>query len=201
MPLEGTEDKVRDIFLIGCYTGQRFSDYHRIDESNIGFTQNVTKVIRLYQQKTKSPVVIPILNDELEVLLKKYNYCVPTISEQKLNDYIKEICRRLSESVPSLRGIERTLMTKTERELEQDKKRSYKHDGQEQVIKYRWEMVASHTARRTMVTNMYLPRKFSLQQIMSVSGHKKEETLKRYLKLALDEFADDVAREGSDGLF
>ena len=207
MPLTGTEEKVRDLFLIGCFTGQRFSDYHRIDENNIGYTKNGTKVIRLFQQKTKCQVVIPILNDELEVLLKKYNYCVPSISEQKLNDHIKEICRRLSETVPSLAQIERTLLTKTEREMEQNEKVEYHRDGQGNVIKYRWEMVASHTARRTMVTNMYLSRnvdnsrRFSLQQIMTVSGHKKEETLKRYLKLSLDEFADDVARTGLDGLF
>lgn len=163
--------------------------------------------VRLFQQKTKCQVVIPILNDELEVLLKKYNYCVPSISEQKLNDHIKEICRRLSEAVPSLAQIERTLLTKTEREMEQDEKVEYHRDSQGNVIKYRWEMVTSHTARRTMITNMYLSRnmdnsrRFSLQQIMTVSGHKKEETLKRYLKLSLDEFADDVARTGLDGLF
>lgn len=176
MPLSGTEERVRDLFLIGCYTSLRFSDYSRIEEGCIGYTKQGTKVIRLKQQKTNGTVVIPILNDELEALLSKYNYRVPTISEQKLNDHIKEICHKLSDTIPSLAVLERTLLTKTERELEQAKKVEYKRDEHGNVVKHHWELVCSHTARRTAITNMYLSHQFTLQQIMSVSGHKKEET-------------------------
>ena len=48
---------------------------------------------------------------------------------------------------------------------------------------------------------MYLSGKFSTRQIMSVSGHKKEETFLKYIRLSLDEKADDVADAASDGLF
>lgn len=201
MPLSGTEERVRDLFLIGCYTSLRFSDYSRIEEGCIGHTKHGTKVIRLKQQKTNGTVVIPIINDELEALLKKHNYRVPTISEQKLNVHIKEICRRLAKSVPTFDVLERTLLSKTERELEQGKKVDFKHDEHGEAVKHRWEMVCSHMARRTAITNMYLSRQFTTQQIMSVSGHRTESSLKRYLKLSPDEFADEVAKSASDGLF
>lgn len=58
-----------------------------------------------------------------------------------------------------------------------------------------------HTARRSAITNMHLSGKFSTRQIMSVSGHKKEETFNKYIRLSLDEKADDVARAAYDGLF
>lgn len=51
------------------------------------------------------------------------------------------------------------------------------------------------------VTNMYLSGKFSNQQIMSLTGHTKEKTFKKYLRLSEDEYADDVARVGKGGLF
>ena len=44
-------------------------------------------------------------------------------------------------------------------------------------------------------------RHFGLSQIMSVSGHKKEETFLKYIRLSLDEKADDVASAAFDGLF
>ena len=80
--------QVRDVFLIGCYTALRYSDFSKIEKGCIGSTLNGTKVIRLNQQKTKGKVVIPILNDELETLLKKYDYNGPEVCEQVINRYI-----------------------------------------------------------------------------------------------------------------
>lgn len=51
MPLSGTEDKARDVFLAGCYTSQRFSDYSRITERNVSFHDGVD-IITLTQQTT-----------------------------------------------------------------------------------------------------------------------------------------------------
>ena len=48
---------------------------------------------------------------------------------------------------------------------------------------------------------MYLSGNYTMGQMMSVSGHKKESTFKEYIKLSADEFADDVASASSDGLF
>ena len=85
MPLNGFEEQVRDVFLIGCFTAMRYSDYSRIKKDNIGYTHSGTKVIRIKQEKTAGTVVIPIMDDRLETLLKKYDYNVPEILDQSLN--------------------------------------------------------------------------------------------------------------------
>lgn len=205
MPLEGFEEQVRDVFLIGCFTAMRFSDYSRIKKENIGFTNSGTKVIRIKQEKTAGTVVIPILDERLETLLKKYDYNVPEVLDQSLNRTIKEICKRLSDTVPSLGKKERTVLNLKERRSEMEARKKgielFKYDEQGFPIRPRWELVASHTARRSCITNMYLSKKFSVQQMMSVSGHKTETMFYKYVKLSLDEYADSVASAAVDGLF
>ncbi len=205
MPLNGFEEQVRDVFLIGCFTALRYSDYSRIKRENIGFTHNGTKVIRIKQEKTAGTVVIPILDERLEALLRKYDYNVPEVLDQSLNRTIKEICMRLSVTVPSLGKKERTVLTLKERRAEVEARKKgvelYEYDEQGFPIRPRWELVASHTARRSCITNMYLSKKFSVQQMMSVSGHKTETMFYKYVKLSLDEYADSVASAAVDGLF
>lgn len=205
MPLAGLEEKVRDVFLIGCYTAQRFSDYSRIDEHCIATTTKGTRVIRLEQLKTKAKVVIPILDPKLETLLKKYDYNVPYLSDVVFNRYIKKICHRLSASFPGMAVMERTKLTKKElireQEAKKEKKVLFDYDEQGFPIKPRWKLVSSHTARRTAITNMFLSGKYTTGQMMYVSGHKKEKTFYNYIKLSLDEYADNVASASSDGLF
>lgn len=205
MPLNGFEEQVRDVFLIGCFTAMRYSDYSRIKKDNIGYTHSGTKVIRIKQEKTAGTVVIPIMDDRLETLLKKYDYNVPEILDQSLNRTIKDICRKLSETVPSLGKKERTVLTLKERRAEVEAKKKgevlYEYDEQGNPIRPRWELVASHTARRSCITNMYLSKKFTVPQMMSVSGHKTETMFYKYVKLSLDEYADSVASAAVDGLF
>lgn len=205
MPLGGFEEQVRDVFLIGCFTSLRLSDYVRIDKSCIGYTTKGTKVIRLIQKKTKDTVVIPIMDDRLECLLKKYDYDVPNIWGQSLNRTIKQICQELSEKVPSLAKKERTKLTLTERNADAKAKKKgtslFEYDAQGYPLKARYDLVSSHTARRSCITNMYLSGKFTTTQMMSISGHKSEATFYDYIKLSLDEFADNVAIAACDGLF
>lgn len=205
MPLDGFQEQVRDVFLIGCFTAMRISDYGRLDKSNIGYTSIGTKVIRIDQEKTTAPVVIPITDDRLEALLIKYDYNVPKIWDQSLNRTIKQICKELSKSVPSLQKKERTNLTLKERNAEMNAKKEgislFEYDEQGYPLKARWELVASHTARRSCITNMYLSKKFTVQQMMSISGHRTEAMFYKYVKLSLDEFADNVASVACDGLF
>ena len=201
LELTGLKEQVRDVFLIACFTALRYSDLCKIEKGCIGYTLSGTKVIRITQQKTKGKVVIPIINDELEALLKKYDYTIPNVCEQIINRYIKDICMELSETIPSFGEKLRTLLTKTEREGMAVGKLKFEHDNEGYPVKPRYELISCHTARRTAITNMYLSGKFSTRQIMSVSGHKKEETFLKYIRLSLDEKADDVANAASDGLF
>ena len=62
--------------------------------------------------------------------MKKYDYNVPSLSEQKINDNIKLVCEQVSKNVPSLCRKERTLLTKTERELLDKGKRVFEFDDE-----------------------------------------------------------------------
>lgn len=201
MQLCGLKEQVRDLFLIGCFCGQRFSDYKRIDSSCIGMTAKGTKVIRLVQVKTGKLVVVPIVDERLVALLEKYAYDAPQINDVVFNRYIKQICKDLSATVPSLAEQVPTILNKKEKEAEKAGTAIFQHDKQGRVIKYRYELVCSHTARRTCITLMSLSGKFTIKQMMSVSGHTKTETFFRYMKQSEEDAADNVAKSAQDGLF
>lgn len=195
MPLEGLKDKVRDVFLVGCYTCQRFSDYARLEQENFTKTAKGTKVVRIVQEKTGNDVVIPILNDNLLHIAEKYGYDIPKVNDVILNRYIKQILKELSSTVPSLARKERTLLTMKEREKEKQGLVSFERDNKGNVIKPRYELVSSHTARRSGITNLYLSGNFDTYQMMSISGHRDEKTFYEYIKLSSDEVADSIAKK------
>lgn len=195
MPLEGLKDKVRDVFLVGCYTCQRFSDYARLEKKNFTKTAKGTKVVRIVQEKTGNDVVIPILNDNLLHIAEKYGYDIPKVNDVILNRYIKQILKELSSTVPSLARKERTLLTMKEREKEKQGLVSFERDNKGYVIKPRYELVSSHTARRSGITNLYLSGNFDTYQMMSISGHRDEKTFYEYIKLSSDEVADSIAQK------
>lgn len=201
MKLDGLKEQVRDLFLIGCFCGQRFSDYKRIDSSCIGTTAKGTRVIRLVQVKTGKLVVVPIVDERLVSLLEKYGYDVPQVADVVFNRYIKMICGDLSATVPTLADYVPTILTKKEREAEEAGTATFERDKQGRVIKHRYELVMSHTARRTCITLMSLSGKFTIKQMMSVSGHTKTETFFRYMKQSEEDAADNVVETAQDGLF
>lgn len=202
MELKGLKEQVRDLFLIGCYTGQRFSDYSAITKDCVGTTAKGVPVLRLVQKKTSKSVVIPILNDKLVSLLEKYDFAVPGVNDVVFNRYIKDVCKQLSESVPSLATLVPTLLTKSEKEAEERGTMTFERDSKGRAIKPRYQLVMSHTARRTCITLMHLSGKYTVPQMMSVSGHTKPETFFKYLKQNGDDDANSVAdAAGEDGLF
>lgn len=193
--IDGKLSIVRDIFLVGCYTCQRFSDYSRIDRSCITTTPTGTPVIKLEQKKTDTNVTIPILTDRLLPILERYNYNLPVISDRMFNVRIKEVMRQLAETTPSLNKLERTQLQSSQRLSERLGWSTYKRDEKGNVVMPRWQLVSTHTARRTGITLMYLSHKYDMLQMMSVSGHKNTETFKAYIRLSSDEIADEMSRK------
>ena len=203
MKLSGTEELVRDIFLIGCLIGQRVSDYGRIEPEWFGTTRNGVKVIRLEQTKTGNRVCVPIVGKQLKTLLKKYDYCIPKISDQEIDRTIKDLCERLSLSIPSLAIKYKTILKKHEKTAlythKDGGRKMFEINEKGECIKPKWAMIATHTARRTCITNMYLATKpdgsskYTLTERMSVSGHKTEGEYIKYIKCSLDEVAERVA--------
>lgn len=194
-PLSGEYDIIRDIFLVGCYTCQRFSDYSTLKEGNFTKTSKGTKVVKVIQKKTKNAVVIPILNDNLMRIAKKYNYNMPERSDVELNRTIKSVMKIVAEKVPSLNKLEVTRLTMKEIKKEEDGKVKWRRNKDGNVVKPRYELVTSHTARRSGITNLYLSGKFDTFQMMSISGHKDQRTFMDYIKLSSDELADSIAQK------
>lgn len=165
LELPGYLDRVRDMFLIGAYTGLRFSDFSVLETKDIhhGF-------INIKQQKTGNNVVIPI-HRNVKKILDKYNGKLPkAISNQKFNQYLKEIAKK----------------TKA---LSQPVSKTMIRAGKKETIEYqKWELVSSHVARRSFATNAYLQGIPTLT-IMAITGHKTEKAFLRYIKLSSSDHA------------
>lgn len=197
MPLTGMKEVVRDVFLVGCYTCQRISDYRHLTAENFSTTPRGTNVVRLTQEKTDNSIVIPVLNGNLLLIARKYDYNLPEVCEQVLNKYIKKIARELSETVPSLAEPVRTALTLPETRAE-DRRRAagqktkYMYTRSGVPMKPKYDMITSHTARRSGITNLYLSGLFTVHQMMSVSGHTSEQNFYQYVRLSGDDIADQI---------
>lgn len=123
----------------------------------------------------------------------RYNYKFPHVHDVVLNRYIKEILNELSDTVPTLKKMERTVLTMKERASEQAGKITYIRDEKGYVIRPRYEIVTSHTARRSCITNLYLRGVYTTPQLMAISGHKSEKTFYEYLCCSSEEVADMIA--------
>jgi len=92
--LSGKMERVRDLFIFAAYTGLAFCDTQLFH-----FEEMTDKVDNMYyidgkRMKTGSKFFTPILQPAMDVL-KKYNYQLPKISNQKANDYLHLIEEKL----------------------------------------------------------------------------------------------------------
>jgi integrase len=174
-------ERVRDLFLLGCHTGLRFSDWWKLSRANLNVKDPDNPYFEIVTKKTDQSVIIPLLPDAEEIL-EKYDYQLPKISAQKFNEYIKEVCE--------LAIGEETFL------------RIYSEAGQmknERVAK--WTRVSSHAARRSFVTN-YWERGMPVSLIMQITGHTTEAQFFEYIdvspKLAAKEFQARVRKQRSE---
>lgn len=157
--------QVRDIYCFGCFTGLRFSDIKQLNTSNI--YQDYLKINVI---KTKSiDQKIPLNKYSKEILVKYQNTIytpLPTISNQKFNTHIKECCRRVKIDTP-------TTITR--------------YIGQKRIDKTipKYELITSHTARKTFVTNS-LVLGMKEMVVRNITGHQDEKSFKRYVDIAED---------------
>ena len=163
------KEKVRDLFIVGCYTGLRFSDLSRVTNENIK-----DGMIFIQQQKTGDDVVVPLHPIVKEIILKYDNNLPPAISNQKTNAALKKICKLAEINTPvkvsEIRGGVKSTNT---------------------FPKY--ELVSTHTARRSFATNLY-KKGFPSQSIMKITGHKSESAFKEYIKVTPAEHAELLAK-------
>jgi integrase len=156
----------KDLFIIGLRTGLRVSDFMRVGVLNIN-----DEKIKIETLKTKQTVIIP-MHQQIKQTIEKRNGVLPhAISGQKFNNYIKEICTLVG-LTDVVEGAKMNPETKR------------KENGYFQ----KWELVTSHTCRRSFATNLYgkLPNKV----IMAITGHTTETQFLKYIKTTNDEFAE-----------
>ena len=171
-------DRVRDLFLVGCWTGLRFADFSKIKSENIDKDEH-GEFIEVQTQKTGKTVVVPIL-PTVQRIVSKYDGQLPkSISNQKMNDYLKEIGQ-----LAGFDSIESKTLTKQGMKVTINKTKS--------------DLMTTHTARRSFASNNYLAGMPTIS-IMAITGHSTERSFMRYIKLTPREHANKI-REGWNNL-
>lgn len=161
-------ERVRDLFVFGCYTGLRFSDFSQVKSEHI-----VDNKLRIKTIKTDEWVTIPLLA-QVSVIMEKYkdqpNSLPKSCANQTMNKHLKEIgeLARIDEKVLKIRN-----------------------KGKERVEEsyFKWELICTHTARRSFATNMF-KRGVPTRVIMKITGHRTEKAFSSYIKISQEENAD-----------
>lgn len=167
-------ERVRDVFLFQCFTGLRYSDVYNLKHSDIkeGYIE-ITTI------KTTDSLTIE-LNKHSKAILDKYkhipleqNKALPVISNQKMNDYLKELAElaELNELVSETYFIG-----------------NKRFDD----VKPKYALIGTHCGRRTFVCNA-LALGIPAQVVMKWTGHNDYKSMKPYIDVA-----DKVKAEAMD---
>mgnify|MGYP006093312733 FL=1 len=158
----------RDWLIISCFTGQRISDFMRFNKEMIRVEDSKT-LLEFDQQKTGKTMTIP-LHSKVTSILKKYNGDFPKrISDQRYNDYLKEVCK----------------IAKLHQKVKGKKQINISKDPLERKVRRvegmypKYELVTSHIGRRSFATNHY--GKIPTSYLIYVTGHSSEEMFLNYI--------------------
>lgn len=151
-------DMHRDLFLVGCFTGLRHSDFSRLKRQHF-----IDGFIHIRMQKSVRPVVIPVYS-KLIPILEKYDYQLPSgPSQQKINDNLKIIGKAA--------GVKEKIHWT-----------DYRLSGPVDHISQKYELISTHTARRSFATNWYKAG-VPVRILMKITGHKTERDFFRYIRM------------------
>jgi len=161
-------DRVRDVFLVGCWTGMRYGDYSRLTMNNFtndGFIAKDTT-------KVEGRVIIPI-HPMIKEILEKYKGKLPKpITNARFNHRLKKIGEAVK--INNVVNITRT------------------EGGQRVTHTFKkWELISTHTARRTMATNMYKAG-IPIPTCMIITGHSNVRQFLNYIKVTEQDVADSL---------
>ncbi len=163
------KERIRDLFVIGCLTALRYSDYSTLTKDNLqnGYIVKRTK-------KTNVDVKVPA-HDYVKEIFAKYGGNIPNgLCIQYVNKYLKVIMKEIGLNDPITF--------------------SYTKGGKLiTVTREKWELISSHTARRSAATNMYLTGRMKTFEIMKLTGHKTEQNFFRYIRLTSEDTARSIS--------
>ncbi|MYY29612.1 phage integrase SAM-like domain-containing protein [Elizabethkingia anophelis] len=163
-------DNVRDLFITGLWTGLRISDLKRINSFDM--SHNRIKISET--EKTDTFVEIPI-HPQLRQILEKREGVLPEISDQRFNEYVKELCELVGINEVILGGLRNP-------ETNRKEKGNYP----------KFKLISSHTCRRSFVSNHY--GKLDDKTIMAITGHKSHSQFLDYVKTSKREHADKLEK-------
>ena len=167
-------EETRDIFLIAAYIGLRYGDFSSLNRANWDIEN---RTIQVHTHKTGATVKVPLSSVVIE-LYHKYNGHFPQPREKgKFNTQLQKI--------GELAGINQTIFVK-------------KNIGGKIIVeeKKKYQLISSHTARRSFATNLYLKSK-NARLVMNFTGHTTEENFRKYICVDKNEYID-MAREYFD---
>ena len=160
-------ERVRDLFCLLCYTGQRFEDLINFDPKDI--KNNAWDFISV---KVKKRVIVPFEGyiAPAKDILERIGYSVPKISNQKFNEYIK--------TVGKLAGMDEII-------------KITRYSGKQKLVieKRKYDFLSSHVGRRSMVTNL-LSRNVPITLVQKLTAHSDIRTLKKYESANTDSLID-----------
>ena len=167
--------RVRDVFIFCCFTGLRHSDVYNLKRCDIK-----DDYIEVTTVKTSDSLKIE-LNDTSRRILEKYKHYVfpddkalPVITNQKMYQYLHELCK--------LAGID-----------EQVRQTYYKGNERIDVVKPKYELIGTHTGRRTFICNA-IGMGIIPQVVMKWTGHSDYKAMKPYIDIA-DEIKAESMRK------
>jgi len=169
-------NNARNWILLGCEIGQRGGDLLDITKNDFRYNTNGNIYLDITQKKTGKSVTIPIVNPNIIDLIK--NDFPHKISTQKLNEYIKKVCK--------ISKIDEVIQGK--RLNPQANK-----DNPETMRKIlgfypKHELVTSHAFRRSFATNYY--KKMPTPILIAITGHSKESLFLQYINASEDKDAN-----------
>ncbi len=160
-------DRIRDLFVIGCWIGQRYSDWNKVTQNNIK-----GDFLEIKQQKTGQSVVIP-LHSTVKLILAKYEGILPPVPyNNDVNAGLKKIAAIAKLNEPTHKAITK--------------------GGKTISKKYpKWQLVTTHAARRSFATNLY-NRGLDTYTIKQITGHKTEASFLQYIRVTPTEYAEKL---------
>ena len=159
----------RNLFVLGCFTGLRFSDFSTLEPGD--FRNGM-----LYKKQNKSDgwVVIPLRKEALDLFSNEFKDKIPKVTNAEFNRHIKILGK--------LAGVTELI------------KFSYKK-GQKDVYEVlpKCEWITSHTCRRSFCTNEFLAGT-PVELIMKISGHKSVKDFYKYIRITPEEAAQKIKK-------
>ncbi|MCB0458506.1 MAG: tyrosine-type recombinase/integrase [Flavobacteriaceae bacterium] len=149
-------NQIKDIFVFQCLTGMRFGELKTVSKRTV---KNNCVLLKEEKDSSKPTREVPLTYISNEILLK-YDYKLPILSNQKHNDYLKEILKK----------------TGFTNEVEYTRTKGVE---QKTFVKKFYERISTHTARRSFITIMR-NEGIADKTIMSISGHKDFKTFNMY---------------------